>query len=214
MGDVEFGKGMSRIFNICDWIMKLAIVNLLWLVFTIAGLVIFGVAPATVAMFSVIRKWIMGEEDIPIFKSFWKYYRTDFLKSNLLGLTFFLIGCILYVDLKFALDYEGSFSTVFLVPVILACASYLLTLAYLFPVFVHYEWPGFKQCIQNAFLIGIAQLPSTLLMIGGVFLSYLLFRFMPVTLLFYCASLIGYFLYRSAHRAFLKIERAKAAEEM
>ncbi|WP_077328855.1 YesL family protein [Virgibacillus siamensis] len=211
---MEFGGVMSRVNIACDWVMKLAIANLLWLGFTLLGLVVLGAAPATAALFSIVRKWIMGEKDIPIFKTFWQHYRKDFIQSNMLGLLFFVIGFVLYVDFRFVLNYEGMWSIVLLIMVAAVCAAYLLTAVYLFPVYVHFESPGLKGCIKNAFLIGISQLPSTLLMIGGIFLSFLLFKFLPGSLLFYSASLISFFLYHSAHRVFLKIDRAKNVEEI
>lgn len=206
---MKFGGVMSSVYRACDWVMKLAIANLLWIGFTLLGLVVLGAAPATVALFSIVRKWVMGEKDIPIMKTFWQYYRKDFIKSNILGLLFFVIGFVLYVDFRFVLNYEGVWNIVLLIMVVAVCAAYLLTLAYFFPVYVHFELPGLKGYIKNAFLIGISQLPTTLLMIGGIFLSYVIFRFLPGSLLFYCASLISFFLYYSAHRVFLKIDSAK-----
>ncbi|GAA3329130.1 hypothetical protein GCM10020331_075920 [Ectobacillus funiculus] len=35
--------------------------------FSIAGLVVLGIMPATAATFSVTRKWVTGNTDIPIF---------------------------------------------------------------------------------------------------------------------------------------------------
>ncbi|WP_174614647.1 YesL family protein [Virgibacillus ihumii] len=210
---MEFGGVMSRVYQACDWVMKLAIANLLWIGFTLLGLVVLGAAPATAALFSIIRKWIMGKTDIPIFKTFWDHYRKDFIQSNILSLLFFVIGFVLYFDFRFVLNYEGAWNIFLLILVVAVCAAYLLTAVYLFPVFVHFESPDLKGYIKNAFLIGISQLPSTLLMIGGIFLSFLIFRFLPGSLMFYCASLISFFLYYSAHRVFLKIDRAQKTEE-
>ncbi|GAA0592303.1 YesL family protein [Virgibacillus siamensis] len=211
---MEFGGVMTRVNQACEWVMKLAIANLLWIGFTLLGLVVLGAAPATVALFSIVRKWVMGETDFPVLKTFWKYYRKDFIQSNILGLFFFVIGFVLYVDVRFVLNYEGVGNIVLLILVVAVCAAYLLTAAYIFPVFVHFESPSLKGYIKNAFLVGISQLPTTLLMIGGLFLSYFLFRFLPGSLLFYCASLISFFLYYSAHRVFLKLDRAMEEEEI
>nr|WP_052044317.1 DUF624 domain-containing protein [Alkalihalobacillus alcalophilus] len=68
----------SPLYTISDWIMRLAYINLLWLLFMIIGLFIVGFMPATVAMFTVIRMLLMKEESVPIFKTF-----LTFLKRNL-----------------------------------------------------------------------------------------------------------------------------------
>lgn len=202
-----FQSGLtSGVYRICNWIMRLAIVNLLWMGFTLVGLVIFGFAPATTALFAIIRKWVMGHDDVPIFKTFWSNYRSEFVRANILGLIFLIVGYILYVDFRFSLDFEGALQPVLLVGIMLVGIVYLLTLMYLFPVLVHFELRSLKQYIKNAFLIGVSQLPSTLLMIGGAFLTYLIIRFLPGTLLFFSASVLSFCVYWSAHRAFEKIE--------
>jgi uncharacterized membrane protein YesL len=45
-------KITKPIVTLCDWVAKLAYVNLLWFLFTAAGLLIFGFMPATVALFT------------------------------------------------------------------------------------------------------------------------------------------------------------------
>ncbi|WP_084028990.1 YesL family protein [Bacillus sp. J33] len=62
--------------------MRLVYLNLLWIAFSLLGIVLFGFFPATAAMFSVVRKWIMGETDVRVFKEFWQTYRKEFWKAN------------------------------------------------------------------------------------------------------------------------------------
>ncbi|WP_085522959.1 YesL family protein [Tuberibacillus sp. Marseille-P3662] len=202
-----FQSGLaSGVYRICNWIMRLAIVNLLWMGFTFLGLILFGFAPATTALFAVIRKWVMGHDDVPIFKTFWSNYRSEFVRANILGLIFLIVGYILYVDFRFSEDFEGALQPVLLVGIMLVGIVYLLTLMYLFPVLVHFDLKSIKQYIKNALLIGISQLPSTLLMISGALLTYMIFRMVPGMLVFFCASLLALFTYWSAHRAFENIE--------
>src|SRR5690625_6922967 len=87
---------MGRVFRWCEGIMRLAYVNLLWILFTILGLGIFGIFPATIALFAVTRKWVMGDRDIPVFSTFWQTFRKEFLKSTLLGWVLFVIGYMIY----------------------------------------------------------------------------------------------------------------------
>src|SRR5690625_1995366 len=71
-----YGDGLSgRLYRICEVITKFAYVNILWFVFTLLSLIIFGFMPATVALFSVTRKWVMGDMDVPVFSTFWGTYR-------------------------------------------------------------------------------------------------------------------------------------------
>ena len=57
-------------YRFCEWVMRLAYLNLLWIGFTLAGAVIFGLAPATAAMFAVTRQWTLGKTDVPVFQTF------------------------------------------------------------------------------------------------------------------------------------------------
>ena len=91
----------GRFLRICEVISRLAYANLLWILFTVLGLGIFGFMPATVALFTVTRKWVMGDRDIPVFKTFWNTYRKEFFKSTLFGVVLFAIGYIIYIDLAF-----------------------------------------------------------------------------------------------------------------
>ncbi|MFL6556498.1 MAG: YesL family protein, partial [Bacillus sp. (in: firmicutes)] len=76
---------MGKLFTFCEWFMRLAYVNLLWFFFSLAGLVLLGIMPATVALFTIVRKWQLKETDLPIWKTFLSVYRQEFKKSNGLG---------------------------------------------------------------------------------------------------------------------------------
>src|SRR4051812_16513904 len=98
---MEMNRLLTGIYNLCRWITHFAYLNILWILFTLAGAVVLGIVPSTVAMFAVARKTAMGEEDIPVFKTFWRTYRTEFIRANGLGLLLTAIGLIWYFDLHF-----------------------------------------------------------------------------------------------------------------
>ncbi len=58
---------MSALNKAFEWITKIAYLNLLWLGFTLLGLIIFGIFPATAATFTVARKWVTGYPDVAIY---------------------------------------------------------------------------------------------------------------------------------------------------
>ncbi|SDB84267.1 Uncharacterized membrane protein YesL [Pelagirhabdus alkalitolerans] len=93
---------MNRmIFAVTDVIYRFIVLNILWLVFLVVGLGIFGFMPATVALFRSVREWIKGETDLPLFRSFLIYYKTDFISSNLIGALFMILFYIIYVNASF-----------------------------------------------------------------------------------------------------------------
>ena len=158
----------NKLHHIGNWIYNVAFVNILWIIFTILGLGVFGVFPATAAMFAIARKWlILGERDFNILQTFWEYYRKDFFKLNGFALFFFVIGYCLYFNAAFLVLNPGSFQ--FLIPgTIIIIIAYVMTLLFFFPVFVHYNMKFF-QYIKQAFMIAVYspfELISTILTIG------------------------------------------------
>ena len=84
--------------------MKITYVNILWIFFSIAGLVVLGIVPSTVALYGVIRKWVMKETEVPVFKTFFNIYKTEFVKSNVLGILMGIIGYVLFFNLVYIID--------------------------------------------------------------------------------------------------------------
>src|SRR5690625_2733437 len=99
---------MDALYHFCAWLMRLAYLNVLWLAFSLLGLLIVGFAPATLAMFSVIRKWMMGEKEVAIFPLFWKSYREEFFRANIIFLILAAIGWIFYIDFQIFKQAQGT----------------------------------------------------------------------------------------------------------
>ncbi|WP_163536305.1 YesL family protein [Gracilibacillus sp. YIM 98692] len=78
-------RSFDRLNSMMDSFIFLAYINALWILFTLAGLIVFGFFPATTAMYAVFRKRVMGDESIKVFRLFWSTYRREFIKGNKLG---------------------------------------------------------------------------------------------------------------------------------
>src|SRR5690625_3722809 len=176
---------MGGFYTVANWIMRLAYVNILWIAFTLVGIIIFGFFPATTGMFSVIRKWVQGKSDIPIFLTFWSTYKKEFLKSNLLGFILSLIGYILYIDFTFLRQGVDGFLQFTYYPLLIVILLYMLVLLYVFPVFVHYEVNIFQVCknafllmtmSKNAFLLMVMSPLITIMMIVGLVIAFYVMR--------------------------------------
>lgn len=182
---------------------KMAYVNILWMLFTLLGLGIFGLMPATVGLFAVVRKWIMGDKDIPVFRTFWWNYRKEFVKSNLLGLILFLIGYILYVD--FAFIPSGGFYTAIRIGLVMILILYIIILLYIFPVYVHYDWK-ISLYLKYALLLGTGHPHFTFLMIIGISVLYFISISFPGIIPFFSVSLLAYMIMWLAYVVIKKLE--------
>ncbi len=151
--------------------------NLLWFVFTLLGLGVFGFMPATTALFSVMRKWIMGKTDIPICKTFWQAYRGEFFRSNVIGLILAAVGIIIYVDLAFI--YPEHFLLHVLRFVIMIFGFlFLIMLFYMFPLLAHFDWKK-RMYFKFSLILGISYLQYTLTMMAVAAVLYIAFAFLP-----------------------------------
>lgn len=169
-----FEKAMGKLFTLCEWVMKLAYLNILWFLFSLAGLLVLGMMPATIALFSIIRKWQWKETDFPIWRTFLSIYREEFKKSNRLGWCLIASGVFITFDFLLIRTVHGTLQLALIVPLIMITVFYIITLLYIFPVYVHYDLKMIAY-IKNAFFLGILNFHITLIMLAGLAaLSYLI----------------------------------------
>ncbi|MCH1624359.1 YesL family protein [Fredinandcohnia quinoae] len=199
-------EGLVRgIYSISEWVLRLVYVNLLWIFFSMVGLFIFGLFPATIAMFAVVRKWVYKETEIPVFKTFWTTYKSEFMKSNALGLVFFMISLILYFNMNIIHATTVPLFKLLYIPNLVIILLFVLTFLYVIPVFVHFEVPLVKV-IKDAFFLMILNPKATFCMVtlSGT-LCFILVKF-PGLLPFFSGSLLAYLLMWFSKYVFLKIE--------
>lgn len=197
------------VYKLCNWLMKLAFINILWILFSLLGCVILGLFPATIAMFAVVRKLGKDQEE-PVFKTFWQVYKQEFVRGNLLGIVILITGVISYFDIQFLKETSLSVLQPFYFLFIFLNCIFYLTVMYIFPTYVHYH-ASILQVIKNAFLIMIMNPLSTFYMITGVFIVYLGIIYIPAIIPFYSGSILALIIMSSANRAFQKTEQKKSA---
>ncbi|OLS37329.1 hypothetical protein BTR25_16040 [Bacillus sp. MRMR6] len=199
---------MRGFYSISEWVMRLAYVNILWMIFSLLGLVILGFFPATVAMFAVVRKWVRKDLDVPVFKLFWTTYKAEFVKSNLLGLIIVFIGFVMYFNFTII---EATVIPIYkwlYIPYTIITAVYILTLLYVFPVFVHFNIK-LKEVIKNAFILMTVSPIVTFskAVLTGV-LCFLFLKF-PGVIPFYSGSVIALLLMFLSNNLFRKYEKSR-----
>lgn len=166
----------SKLYNILEWITKFAYVNLLWFVFTLAGGIILGLYPATVAMFAMVRDWLRGKSDLPVLKTYWNYYKADFFKSNLLGIFINILIALIAVDIFYiTLNEQLTWTHI---PLFAFTLVVILFLFYVFPSFVHFDLKVIPL-IKNAFLIMIISPSYSFLIIVSLVSVYFIMKFIP-----------------------------------
>ncbi|KGX84572.1 YesL family protein [Pontibacillus marinus] len=202
--------GFLGVFNrISIWIMRLAYLNLLWILFTIIGLILFGMGPSTISVFVIIRKMLNREEEIKVFNVFKVHYKKYFLTGNMLFIIFIAIGFIFYFDANLFIQYNH------IIYQYIAIVFYILTfwcglsIIYVGPMFTHYNMRFFDYIKYSSLFPFFAPF-QTLIILLGILGSNLLFTFLPGLLPFFFISLPAFIISVFAFQGFRKLEEKRA----
>jgi len=181
---------VTKLDYLLHWIVRLVMLNVLWIVFSVCGLVAVGIFPATTAVLGVARKWQMGEEDLKIWNTFKQIYRQEFLASNMMGWILSIVGIILYLNYQ-ALSILGD-EIVFYVPFAFYFIVFFYTILVIwsFPLLTHYK----ATCLQhfkNGIIIGLSKIHYTILSGTVIFAGIYFSLSYPGVIPFFTVSVIG-----------------------
>ncbi|MDR4984707.1 YesL family protein [Bacillus cereus] len=201
---------MIEKFNyFAEKVMRIAQFQLLWIVFTLCGGVIFGIMPATVALYTTVRKWMMNNNDnLSFVKVYWTTFRKEFWKANALGIMLALSGLLIYLNLSLIRFSNGAAYWFLLIFVFMLSILFFILLLYIFPVYVHFDIK-FSRYFSVSLLIGILSPFHTLLMIIGYYVLILLFKTIPGLIPFFSVSLFSFLSMWVSMRVFNRMEKIK-----
>lgn len=239
---MEMRGMMGGFYKISEWIMRLSVTNLLWIVCSlpiwylllvllaspttehfistmilIAILLPFIFFPATSAMFSVARKWVMGDTDAPLFKTFFRSYKQNYLQAMLGGLLYAALFFVLIVDYQVYLRNLKGFGVLailFLAMMVLLTVS----LFQFFSLLSHFHMKTF-QLLKNALILTIGRpLRSLSTAIISAFVLYLSFFQFTFLIPFFMGSIIAvvafFNFYQTIQKMQEKAEQARSEEKL
>jgi len=190
----------------CTWIYRLLYVNLLWLLFTAAGLVLFGIFPATAAMFSLTKQWLEGEGDDRMFTMFAAKFKEYFKQANILGAIVLFAGMLLYVDFQFFLQAESTIFVVFRYTLLTIAFVYIIMLPYLFPLLVEKK-RTIREVLKSMLFISITRIAHSAIMVIGSITIFAAYSRLAGFFLFFLGSTIALWLtwnVKAVHRNILR----------
>ncbi|MBT2654064.1 YesL family protein [Bacillus sp. ISL-18] len=198
---------MRGFYSISEWILRFAYVNVLWIAFTLLGFVVFGFFPSTLAMFTVVRKWVLKQTDIPVFPTFWFTYKKEFVKGNLLGFFLGLSCFLMYSNIRIVEATTVPLFKLLYIPNVIVIILFFFTLLYIFPVLVHFD-VRLKEGFKNSFiLMTINPIPTFCMATLTGFLCFIFMK-LPGVIPFFSGSLIAYLLMWLSNFVFVKMNRA------
>lgn len=189
----------SKFFRILEVVTAFFQLNILWLLFCLPVITIF---PATVAMYCVVRQWIL-HKDFSVIRPFWRFFKENFKQSFGLGLIWIVLSSLIVVDFLFMRNL-GSFQYIMLPVLSLMGILILFISIFIFPTIAHFNL-NWLNAIKNSLFFSIRYLFTTLVAILYIgLMSLILFKW-PITFIF-IFSLGAYSIYFLCNRVFTKIK--------
>ena len=132
------------------------------IIFVICSLPIITIGASTTAMYTVMLKIVKNEEGY-IVKGFFQAFKENFKMSTIAWLIILPINLIIYWNIYLS-NYLPVFSNAFMVFFFILGMVSLFGCVYVFPLIARYENP-LKATFKNAFLLAVARLPFTILLV-------------------------------------------------
>ncbi len=152
----------TRIYTACSEVVWMAQLNLLWIVFTLAGGVLFGLGPATVAAYTLARRHARGES-IHAWTEFWHVYRREFVRGSLLILPVAALATVLFGNYLY-LSALGPGSGALRMATFVALLALAGVGTYLGPLYAHYDLP-LRAYLPKASLLALTRPAASVLML-------------------------------------------------
>lgn len=185
-----------------EWISRLAIANLVWLLFSLP---LITLVPATDALFQVTNDWSNGKTNKSLFRTFMYYFKQNFWSSFKIGLPICFIMFILFLDSWFLNTQMTATAGI----QIYKYALY--TFGILFGLTSLYSCPLSKKenvSVSRLFLTGMVimisqPLISLLLLISIIVMVIVLLKW-PVLGFFFLVSLVAWLATLAMEKAYKK----------
>lgn len=232
---------MGGFYRISEWIMRFSVTNVLWLLcsspfffFLLVKLLVmqqnflnesitmnwmmgivapFTLFPATAAMFSVARKWVMGETDVKLLGTFFKSYKENYKQAMVGGIFYTLLFVIMYVDYTVYMTQLKSFQAIGFVMLGFLIVLFV-SLFNFFSMVSHYHMKT-VQLVKNSILLTLLR-PLRIIMttvVSGAILYFSLFKW-PFLIIFFSGAIIAYYAFFNFYAVFQKMqEQHERAQE-
>ncbi len=168
----------SKLFIVCEWIMNLLLLNLLFIFFSCAGLILFGFAPAYTAM-SLVFKQLYEGEDVRVIRSFYTIFKSELIKSNKFGLLYGYMFMLLFINFLFIQTLPATIQTAAMLVLIVLTILVLGSSLYIFPLYMKFESTVWLL-IKNSLLLAIAFLPRTIFTLILIFAVAVICFYQPI----------------------------------
>ncbi|MCP3028025.1 YesL family protein [Halobacillus sp. A5] len=217
---------MGGVYAVSEWISRLTLGNLLWALFNLpVGLLLLSLLnlqsselvfyilgplavitpfvffPATTALFAKAREWVRKDEKELVEKSYFRYYKENYVNSMVGGAVFVVLWGVLSADVYYFSTRNTLLMNAFLIMGILL---FVWTMNF-FSVMVHYEL-SLRKILKQSFLITIGSpLLFLTIVISSAIILYISLYIFPLLLPVVTGSLIAFLSFSAFYRLHLQI---------
>ncbi|WP_066195605.1 YesL family protein [Gracilibacillus timonensis] len=173
---------------------------------TVANILLFYIAllpagPAFAALYASMGK-LIREKDLMPTKDFWAYYKKNFKIGTKYWLVQWTVMTILIIDIYYANQYFAMLSPVFLIMLLFS----LFIMLYAFPILTRFEVK-----LKNLYLVSIYAIfryfKTTLFHMSTLVSLVIIYYFAPGITIWFCMSIVAYFLMFNMRKALQLMER-------
>jgi uncharacterized membrane protein YesL len=197
---------MRQLFKILEFVTAFFQLNLLWLLFCLPVITIF---PATVAMYCVIRQWVL-HKDYSVFRNFFQYFKENFKQSFVLGIIWIVFAGLFFLNFMLLKNF-ASFQYVLLAVLTLIGFVMLFITIFIFPTIANYN-VNWLTAIKNSFFFSVRYILVTLSLIVLLILTILILFTWKITFMFiFCVY--AYCNYHLCNIVFDRIQRLQPSQQ-
>lgn len=225
---MNYSGFMGGLYGLAEWIMRLSIINLLWIITNLPILFILLLMlisptpvyifilsipvavllpvlffPSTIAVFANVRDWIMDkEQSSSLVKGYWKHFKGNYKKSTLSGMILTGLWVVWTIDIYYFVQQNDLLAMVMLV---IGLFLFVFTIHY-FSLSVHY-WMKIKELLRNSFFLTIGKpLLFFVILTSNVVLFYISFTKATFLLPFFTISVSAFISFYAFYRSSLRIK--------
>lgn len=179
------------LFGVLDIVVKLAYANLLWIGTTVLGLVVFGIWPATYALFATVDDLLLRREPVT-WHGFLAHARTRVVRANLAGWSLSGTGFVLGFYLLATSDHAGVLAPMLRGALLVVLLLYCCAVLYLMPALLRTNARSRRLAGLTMYLVLARPLHTLTLAIVPAALVLAALFVVPAGLVFFGASGTAY----------------------
>lgn len=196
----------GKLYRVSEFIATMAYLNILWIFFTFLGGVVLGIHPATIALFTNLKRWREKGIELVSYKQFKQDFKQEFKKANILGLFLNILIMLTVVNgILLYLTYS-SISPILFILFVISVFLVVVLLLYVYATYVYFKAPVITTIVYSI-VIGMAHPWTTFLIIVFTFLIAVVIYSTSGLPIFFGVSAISYVIIKYACKVFTKIDR-------